>query len=115
MNFSTKNFSYVTKSFGEFLDQIDHGRKLYLRSLSSERPSELPADISRDFPSIAADFQVPVELSAAMENTHSSPLRISGPVTMWLHYDVSMPSQLIAQSINLSSGNGQYTLPNSGL
>jgi tRNA wybutosine-synthesizing protein 4 len=88
MNFNTKNFSYVAKRFGDFLEEVEKGQKLYLRSLSSERPSELPANISRDFPSIAADFRLPPELSIVTENAHSSPLRISGPVTMWLHYDV---------------------------
>lgn len=88
MNFKAKNFSYVTKRFGDLIDEIDAGSKLYLRSLSAERPSELPADIRRDFPSIADDFRLPPELSFIMENAHSSPLRISGPVIMWLHYDV---------------------------
>lgn len=88
MNFNTKNFSYVTKKFGDFVDEIEAGGKLYLRSLSSVKPSEVAADISEDFPSIAADFRLPPELSVIMDNAHSSPLRISGPVTMWLHYDV---------------------------
>lgn len=91
MNFKSKNFTYATKPFGEFMDQIDNGEKLYLRSLSSENPSEQPADLSRDFPSIADDFRLPQELAFAVENAHSSPLRISGPVNMWLHYDVSEP------------------------
>jgi tRNA wybutosine-synthesizing protein 4 len=90
MDFRVKNFSYVTKTFGEFIDQADSGEKLYLRSLSSDKPSELPADISKDFPSIAADLQLPPELRLVVENAHSSPLRISGPVIMWLHYDVSL-------------------------
>jgi tRNA wybutosine-synthesizing protein 4 len=88
MDFNLKNFSYVTKSFGGFIDAIDAGEKLYLRTLSSEKPAELPTDLERDFPTIAADFQIPMELGAVKENTHSSPLRISGPVNMWLHYDV---------------------------
>ncbi|KAL2069793.1 hypothetical protein VTL71DRAFT_14472 [Oculimacula yallundae] len=88
MDFKSKNFAYVTKRFGDFLDQIQQGQLLYLRSLSSEKPSEQPADLSRDFPSIAADFLLPPELAGVTENTHSSPLRISGPVNMWLHYDV---------------------------
>jgi tRNA wybutosine-synthesizing protein 4 len=90
MDFRVKNFSYVTKTFGEFIDQADSGEKLYLRSLSSDKPCELPADISKDFPSIAADLQLPPELRLVVENAHSSPLRISGPVIMWLHYDVSL-------------------------
>ncbi|KAH6713629.1 hypothetical protein BKA61DRAFT_46079 [Leptodontidium sp. MPI-SDFR-AT-0119] len=88
MDFKFKNFAYTTKRFGDFLDQIQDGQKLYLRSLSAEKPSEQPADITQDFPTISADFQLPKELAVVSENTHSSPLRISGPVNMWLHYDV---------------------------
>ena len=90
MDFQAKNFSYVTKTFGDFIDQASNGEKLYLRSLSSDKPSELPADITRDFPSISGDFRLPPELRLVVENAHSSPLRISGPVIMWLHYDVSI-------------------------
>ena len=90
MNFKSKNFVYATKSFGDFIDQADNGGRLYLRSLSSDKPAELPADIARDYPSIAGDFRLPPELALVTENTHSCPLRISGPVIMWLHYDVSI-------------------------
>ncbi|TGO61403.1 hypothetical protein BOTNAR_0129g00140 [Botryotinia narcissicola] len=88
MNFSSKNFAYVTKKFGDFLDEVEKGSKLYLRSLSAEKASELPADIVKDYPAISADFKLPPELASVMDNAHSSPLRISGPVNMWLHYDV---------------------------
>jgi tRNA wybutosine-synthesizing protein 4 len=89
MDFQAKNFSYVTKAFGDFIEQADAGARLYLRSLSSENPSQLPADIKRDFPSISNDFRLPPELAGVViENFHSAPLRISGPVIMWLHYDV---------------------------
>ncbi len=90
MNFKTKNFAYVSKKFGEFMDQIESGDKLYLRSLSSEKPSEKAADITHDFPTISGDFRLPYELKMVLENAHSSPLRISGPVNMWLHYDVRL-------------------------
>jgi tRNA wybutosine-synthesizing protein 4 len=90
MDFQSKNFIYTNKPFGEFIDQAESGSRLYLRSLSSEKPSELPADITKDFSTIAADFQLPPELATVLENCHSSILRISGPVTMWLHYDVSL-------------------------
>lgn len=89
MDFQSKNFSYVTKPFGQFIEQVENGGKLYMRSLSSTKPSDIPADISKDFPSLAADFRLPPELSMILENFHSSPLRISGPVNMWLHYDVT--------------------------
>lgn len=74
--------------FGAFLDSAEKGSKLYLRALSEEKPSELPADLARDFPSISNDFKIPPELRFVAENAHSSPLRISGDVAMWLHYDV---------------------------
>ncbi|KFY21613.1 hypothetical protein V493_07264 [Pseudogymnoascus sp. VKM F-4281 (FW-2241)] len=88
MDFVSKNFQYVTKDFGNFIESIEKGEKLYLRSLAVGKPSELPADISRDFPEISGDFHLPPQLAAVEENQHSSPLRISGPVSMWLHYDV---------------------------
>jgi tRNA wybutosine-synthesizing protein 4 len=94
MDFQSKNFTYVTKTFGDFIDKTDNGERLYLRSLSSEKPSEFPADIARDFPTIAADFRLPPEFKSIIENAHSSPLRISGPVIMWLHYDVNLISPL---------------------
>lgn len=73
--------------FGDFMDSIDAGEALYLRSLS-EKPSELPADLRRDFPVIAADFTLPKELALVEDSAHSSPLRISGDkVSMWLHYE----------------------------
>ncbi len=90
MDFVSKNFQYVTMPFGEFIEAVDNGKKLYLRSLSAEKPSEMPANLKQDFPTIADDFQLPPELGIVTEKAHSSPLRISGPVTMWLHYDVGL-------------------------
>lgn len=45
MSFKSKNFAYTPMTFGGFLDQIDHGKMLYLRSLSSENPSEIPTNM----------------------------------------------------------------------
>jgi tRNA wybutosine-synthesizing protein 4 len=115
MDFQSKNFSYVSKTFGEFIEQADTGEKLYLRSLSSEKPSELPADIERDFPSIAADFKLPPELTTIIENAHSSPLRISGPVIMWLHYDVSLIHRYLTSADSHDPGDGKCALPDSSL
>lgn len=95
MNFTTKNFSYTTKTFGDFIDSVEAGEKLYLRSLSSDNAKEIPANLNQDFPSLAADFQLPVELEYVIKHLHSSPFRISGPVIMWLHYDVSLSSPLL--------------------
>ncbi|GAB7352479.1 hypothetical protein MBLNU459_g2886t2 [Dothideomycetes sp. NU459] len=88
MNFQTKNFAYTTQPFGNFLDSASNGQHLYLRALSTDKPSEQPTHLAKDFPSIAADFEIPTALQYVHDNAHSSPLRIAGPVTMWLHYDV---------------------------
>ncbi len=85
MNFQTKNFNYVTKPFGDFVDQIAAGTKQYLRSLASEKPSQQPAQLALDFPELASDFCLPAQLELVARNAHSSPLRISGSVVMWLH------------------------------
>jgi tRNA wybutosine-synthesizing protein 4 len=112
MDFKTKNFGYSKMSFSEFIEAIKGGEKLYLRSLSAENPSDTPADLGRDFPAIAADFQLPPELKMVAENAHSSPLRISGPVNMWLHYDVC-PSSLASNPMSDEYlGNGQRAVPN---
>lgn len=89
MNFVTKNFRYVTKSFGDFVEELSKGSKQYLRSLAASKPTETPASISVDFPELSPDFCLPPQLEQVAQKAHSSPLRISGPVTMWLHYDVS--------------------------
>ena len=89
MNFQSKNFRYTTKEFGTFLDEVYQGGRQYLRTISAEQPSKLPANLSSDFPSLSKDFGLPEQLSLVRENAHSSPLRISGKVTIWLHYDVS--------------------------
>ena len=88
MNFHTKNFRYITDSFGNIMEKIRTGGRLYLRSLSREKPSQAPADIYQDFPELAKDFVIPDELSFIKDKIHSSVLRVSGRVNMWLHYDV---------------------------
>jgi tRNA wybutosine-synthesizing protein 4 len=88
MDFVSKNFSYVTTTFEDFLSAISRDEKQYLRSLSADKPSEQPADLAHDFPGLAEDFRIPEVLGEVEQNRHSSPLRISGPVDMWLHYDV---------------------------
>lgn len=88
MDFNTKNFAYVKISFGEFIQSVSQGSKMYLRSISEDHPLDQPANLQADFPQLAADFQLPEELSFVSENIFSSVLRISGRVNMWLHYDV---------------------------
>lgn len=68
MNFLDKNFSYQTRPFGEFIDGIEVGEKWYLRALSAERPADRPANLERDFPSVAPDFVLPSELAAVIIN-----------------------------------------------
>lgn len=65
------------------------GEGLYLRALSEEKPSEAPANLAEDFPSLAEDFRLPTELDCITERLFSSVLRISGRANMWLHYDAS--------------------------
>lgn len=88
MDFQTKNFRYETQEFGTFIDAADRGEKVYLRSISKDAPKDKPTTLAEDFPEIADDFELPTELGYVVSNAHSTPLRISGPVTMWLHYDV---------------------------
>lgn len=90
MDFISKNFRYVTDTFGRTIDKVQAGERLYLRSLSRERPLEQPAMLEHDFPGLARDFCLPVELGYVQEHTFSSVFRMSGMVKMWLHYDVSL-------------------------
>ncbi|KAL4784936.1 hypothetical protein BJX76DRAFT_356542 [Aspergillus varians] len=88
MSFQTKNFAYTSKAFGTFMDEVHAGGRQYLRSISAKQPGRRPANLDVDFPSLENDFRLPEYLSTVVDNAHSSPLRISGPVTLWLHYDV---------------------------
>lgn len=91
LDFNSKNFRYVTETFKSFMARAETGGRLYLRSLSQEKPSEAPANVEEDFPGLAQDFNLPPELQYVKEHLFSSILRISGRVNMWLHYDVSPP------------------------
>lgn len=88
MTFKDKNFQYVKKSVADFLDGIAQGSQAYLRAVSSSQPNKLPTRLEDDFSTIASDFQLPEVFDTVKSNHHSSPLRISGPVSLWLHYDV---------------------------
>ncbi|KAK0673500.1 putative leucine carboxyl methyltransferase 2 [Cercophora samala] len=88
MDFNAKNFRYVTTGFGDLAQKIEQGGRLYLRALSQEKPTEKPSVLEDDFPSLAGDFVLPEQLALVRENLFSSVLRLSGPVNMWLHYDV---------------------------
>lgn len=89
MDFLAKNFRYKTQTFQEFAGDVDNGKKLYLRALSADKPSGAPSILDVDFPMIASDFILPPQLAFVDDKLFSSVLRISGPVNMWLHYDVS--------------------------
>ncbi|KAM3427404.1 hypothetical protein MY4824_009468 [Beauveria thailandica] len=71
MNFITKNFRYVTDDFGTILARASHGERLYLRSLSNERPAEQPAKLEDDFPDLATDFVLPRQLDYVMANVYA--------------------------------------------
>ncbi|EFW98978.1 leucine carboxyl methyltransferase [Grosmannia clavigera kw1407] len=88
MDFVSKNFRYTTREFGDFIRDVGMGKQLYLRALSANQPSDVPARLYMDYPSLSDDFVLPPELEFARERVHSSVLRISGSVNMWLHYDV---------------------------
>lgn len=88
MSFRDKNFSYETVSFGSLIDRAVSNAHVYLRALSDSDRFKLPADLTRDYPRLASDFKIPEELSYVEQYQHSSVLRISGNITMWLHYDV---------------------------
>lgn len=92
MDFNSKNFAYVRDSFETVMTKMQAGGRLYLRSLSHEKPSEQPANLEKDFPRLAEDFCLPSELDYVSRNLFSSVLRVSGKVTMWLHYDVGTSS-----------------------
>jgi tRNA wybutosine-synthesizing protein 4 len=59
MNFKAKNFSYASMRFGDFLDEVERGEKLYLRALSSRNAKEVPTILEDDYPSLATDFKLP--------------------------------------------------------
>ncbi|KPI36043.1 tRNA wybutosine-synthesizing protein 4 [Cyphellophora attinorum] len=98
MSFQRKDtFSYNTLPFHAFLNIMDAATKepssdiqphMYLRSISSLSPNSKPATLSDDWPELAADFCLPSQLKLLAQNLHSSVLRISMNVSMWLHYDV---------------------------
>ena len=89
MNFLRKDFAYRNIPFHHFLSKLsDKTAHLYLRSLSNDDPSTVPASLEKDWPEIAGDFSLPGQLKAIESSVHSSPLRMSSDINMWLHYDV---------------------------
>lgn len=118
MDFNSKNFRYVTETFGNMMKRIQSGAPLYLRSLSVTHPTEQPAKLEQDFPNLSKDFSLPETLKFVSEHEFSSILRISGRVNMWLHYDVSIKVRIfcfrgVADQEYL--GHGQRLCTNSRL
>lgn len=97
LNFLAKNFKYETMDFASFIrsvytpdKSVKPAKNLYLRSLSSDKPTAKPAIFRHDFESLAPDFELPEALRKLEETHFSSPFRISSPSTaIWLHYDVT--------------------------
>ena len=113
-----RNFEYATMDFGDFMESVSTGRRQYFRALASSDHKNEPADFHKDFEGIAPDFIIPPELALIRERFHSSVLRISGLVAMWLHYDVSIAYPLLESlpdiDVPLATGHGKCPLSNSG-
>ncbi|CAL8240768.1 unnamed protein product [Merluccius merluccius] len=103
MDFLKKNFVYKTLPFHEFVKRASETKhslffltdeeSYYLRSLADDVRKE-PADLRKQFPSLAEDFRIPALFEA--ERFFSSVLRISsGGLQLWTHYDVM--DNLLAQ------------------
>ncbi|XP_056390100.1 tRNA wybutosine-synthesizing protein 5 isoform X2 [Hyla sarda] len=96
MDFIQKNFIYRSLPFDVFVHRaaenkhkeffISEEEKYYLRSLG-EDPRKDVADISKQFPELAEDIQVPEFFEK--DQFFSSVFRISSPgLQLWTHYDV---------------------------
>ncbi|KAL2682236.1 hypothetical protein IWX47DRAFT_909264 [Phyllosticta citricarpa] len=95
MTFASKNFSYAKETFSTFLARALAGEPVYLRSVALTQPAKKPTHLATDFAAVAPDFALPAAIREVIEESeasggglHSSPLRISGPVALWCHYDV---------------------------
>ncbi|KAF2103308.1 LCM-domain-containing protein [Rhizodiscina lignyota] len=93
LDFRSKNFSYATIPFEDFVQGARRGEHVYMRALAVGDPARRPANLEKDFPEIGADFHVPDGVNHVLNEgesgrAHSSVLRIAGDIEMWLHYDV---------------------------
>ncbi|KAL8946463.1 MAG: hypothetical protein Q9222_007143 [Ikaeria aurantiellina] len=70
LNFQTKNFRYVKKPFGEFIQEACNGSRQYLRSLNEVKPSDEPASVYDDFPSLQDEFTLPEQFETVRRNQH---------------------------------------------
>ncbi|KAM7407875.1 hypothetical protein PAMA_003574 [Pampus argenteus] len=98
MDFLHKNFVYKTLPFNEFVKRASEKKhsdfflcedeSYYLRSLGEDVRKE-PADLSKQFPDLAEDFQTPHFFDP--DQFFSSVFRISScGLQLWTHYDVSV-------------------------
>lgn len=97
MSFLKKNFTYMKLPFNEFLYRAS-GQKyykpilceneiLYYRSISFNKRGTEVSDISKHFPQISPDFNIPELFDA--QDFFSSVFRIASPnVQVWIHYDI---------------------------
>ncbi|KAG1653659.1 tRNA wybutosine-synthesizing protein 5 [Nymphon striatum] len=97
MSFIKKNFAYRSLKFKNFLNRIikssnkeefffDQNELYYLRSLGDNARKD-PADIKKQFPSLASDINFPPYFTD--ESFFSSVFRISSPgIRLWTHYDI---------------------------
>ncbi|XP_051259998.1 tRNA wybutosine-synthesizing protein 5 isoform X2 [Dicentrarchus labrax] len=103
MDFLHKNFAYKTLPFNEFVKRASERKhsdfflcedeSYYLRSLGEDVRRE-PADLSKQFPDLAEDFNIPQFFAA--DQFFSSVFRISScGLQLWTHYDVM--DNLLAQ------------------
>ncbi|KAK0153601.1 tRNA wybutosine-synthesizing protein 5 [Merluccius polli] len=88
MDFLKKNFVYKTLPFHEFVKRASETKhSLFFLT-------DAPADLRKQFPSLAEDFRIPALFEA--ERFFSSVLRISScGLQLWTHYDVM--DNLLAQ------------------
>ena len=112
MTFLDKNFRIERKRCNEFFDSIAQGQFTYLRAVSLQDKRE-PAHFRKDFPTLAGDFAAPRGLNSLPFDIHSSVLRISGQVNMWLHYDVSwiIHAPLTLHRSDVALGPTERSLP----
>ncbi|CAG5865888.1 tRNA wybutosine-synthesizing protein 5 [Menidia menidia] len=103
MDFLRKNFVYKTLPFNEFVKRasekkhsnffLSEDESYYLRSLGEDNRKE-PADLSKQFPDLADDFDMPSFFEP--KQFFSSVFRISScGLQLWTHYDVM--DNLLAQ------------------
>ncbi|XP_071792326.1 tRNA wybutosine-synthesizing protein 5-like [Asterias amurensis] len=96
MDFVNKNYAYRTLPFDKFLRraaQSNHDEfffepdeKYYFRALGGD-PRKEPADITKQFPSLAPDVTIPQFFEA--DAMFSTILRLgSAGVQLWTHYDI---------------------------